>query len=114
MNILFVDDEKDPVWYGLDYLNIHVAKTFVQACELIARNTYDILYLDHDIGSKEVDGTDVLKFCVKIGKIPQKVICISWNHDGINRIRWLCKDYNIPYEYSTVINSIPIIEGQSG
>jgi DNA-binding NtrC family response regulator len=114
MNILFVDDEKDPVWYGLNLSEVHIAKTFRQARELLEKNTYDIIYLDHDIRSTKVDGTDVIKLCVKLNKLPKKIVCISWNHAGINRIKWSCKDYNIPYEYSDVINSIPIIDGQSG
>lgn len=97
-SVLFIDDDKKPEWYGLDSALIHVAKTFELALELMIKNKYEIIYLDHDLGTVKTDGSVLLNRYMSTpgSKAPQKVFCISWNPIGRERIRLVCKDWNIP------------------
>jgi len=98
-NILFVDDNKKPEWYGLDSSTMHIATSFEEAISLIKKNSYSIIYLDHDLGSIESDGSILLqRYIILKNELPQKVYCISWNPIGIERIRLVCEDFNIPFE----------------
>jgi hypothetical protein len=115
-DILFVDDEKKPEWYGLDPSTMHIATSFREALSLINKNSYSIIYLDHDLGSIHVDGSILLqKYMMLKKELPlKKVYCISWNPIGIERIRLICKDFNVPFELFHIKKEFEIINGQSG
>jgi hypothetical protein len=96
---LFIDDEKKPEWYDIDQSTLHIATSYEAALSLIQKNTYSIIYLDHDLGCLYADGSILLQRYMMLGKNnPQKVYCLSWNPVGIERIRFVCKDYGIPFE----------------
>lgn len=95
--VLFVDDEKLPEWFGLNS-ETDIAKTFDEALNLMLKNNYEFIYLDHDIGSTTTDGSVLLYRYMSSAhsKTPKQVYCISWNPIGEERIRLVCKDWNIP------------------
>jgi hypothetical protein len=99
-HILFLDDEKIPEWFGIVVNDlVDVATSYIEAVRLINNNTYQIMYLDHDIGSSTKDGSIILQRYMQLGRqVPQKVYCISWNPVGVERIRLVCEDWNIPFE----------------
>jgi hypothetical protein len=107
---------KKPEWYGLDSSTMHIATSFREALSLINKNSYSIIYLDHDLGSTYVDGSILLqKYMMLRKELPlQKVYCISWNPIGIERIRLVCNDFNIPFELLHVDKQFEIIDRQSG
>ena len=117
MRTLFVDDEKEPDWYGLDADTLDIAKTYKEAEELIKSNAYDIMYLDHDLGTVKNDGSMLLRLYMTFhtNEPPKQVFCVSWNPVGVERIKYACRDYNIPFESigNKVFDHFKIIDGQS-
>lgn len=80
---LWVDDCKPcPDGYA-------VARTFSEALFMLRKWDYDELYLDHDLGEPKPDrtGYDLLEQLHRDGRLPRRVICISWNPVGVERIR---------------------------
>jgi hypothetical protein len=112
MKILFIDDQKKPEWYKISSPHIDVATTYEEAQKLLKQNTYDVIYLDHDLGMKHLDGSHLLTEYLISGKSLQKVICISWSPIGVERIKNVCRDFNIPFELSS--GGLITIDGQSG
>jgi hypothetical protein len=114
--ILFVDDEKDPKWFDLDPTQIHRSTSYDSALDLIRKNVYDIIYIDHDLGDKYRDGSHLITEYGLMKKPIEKVCCISWNSAGIRRIVAACHDFGIPCEVhgQKVFNRFEIIDGQSG
>lgn len=96
--ILFIDDEKDPTWFGLDLTQIHYATSYNGALAFIRKNKYDIIYIDHDLGDKYRDGSHLITEYGLMKKPIEKVYCISWNPVGIKRIIAACHDFGIPCE----------------
>jgi hypothetical protein len=94
--ILFVDDEKLPQQFGLDAKTPH-ARTAAQALEMIEKEGFDELYLDHDLGEGWT-GHELLKILVERGTKIKKVTFISLNVVGIGNMIELCRDNNIPYD----------------
>ena len=77
---LWVDDCKPcPPGYA-------VARTFDDALRLLRRFDYDELYLDHDLGEDQRTGYGLLNQVYADGRLPRRVICISWNPVGRERI----------------------------
>ncbi len=112
--ILFVDDIKQPGWYGISMYNVHHATTYEDAKYFMDRNIYDVIYLDHDLGSISADGSNLLQYYIQLRRQKSfKVVCISWNPIGIERIKAVCEEYNIPFELANHDN-VPTIKGQSG
>ena len=100
--ILFLDDEKDPKWYHITG-DIRWAKNIDDAIEIIKdlKDTPFIIYLDHDLGDKHRDGSTFLAHLLEMKWPVQKVVCISWNPAGVQRMMWVCKDHDIPFERGT-------------
>jgi hypothetical protein len=111
---LFVDDEKSPEHFELSLESTDVAKTFDEALNLMLKNNYETIYLDHDLGSTITDGSILLNnyMSQNQNKLIKQVYCISNNPVGIERIRLVCKDWNIPYQQ--VSGQYETIDGQSG
>jgi len=76
---LWVDDSK-PCPYGCA-----VARTYDEALRLLRSFDYDVLYLDHDLGEPRT-GYDLLMQLIADDRVPTKVVCISWNPVGRQRI----------------------------
>jgi len=100
--ILFVDDLKLPDWYEIksDYTWVRSGETAIEAWK---NGKYDEIYLDHDMGLG-LDGSQALKKICEMGPLPKCVTIISWNSVGIYRIKYVCKDFNIPYKLHGLIN----------
>lgn len=97
MNILFVDDEKQPQWFDLKIGEIGVARSARQAIRMWKQSDdFDTIFLDHDLGGKRT-GYEVLKECIKIRK-PDRIVFITLNPVGRKRMMDYCDDYHIPYE----------------
>ena len=112
--ILFVDDMKQPAWYGLNRYNVHLATTYEEAKYYMECNSYDIMYLDHDLGSLSADGSILLRYYLNLGRVrPKKIVCLSLNPIGIERIKAVCEDFSILFELADH-KDIPTIKGQSG
>lgn len=109
--ILFIDDEKTPDWYGLPEDTV-VAKSYDDAISKLSDEPM-ILYLDHDLGRSK-DGSKILDYIVNNKWIPVFVYITSFNSVGIDRIKYVCEDYDIPYEIKRPTIKIDIIDGQSG
>ena len=76
---LWVDDSK-PCPHGCA-----VARTYDDALRLLRRYSYEVLYLDHDLGEQRT-GYDLLMQLIEDGRVPPRVECISWNPVGRKRI----------------------------
>jgi len=97
---IFLDDMKDPAWYGINADDVKVFRTGEEAAEFIldTKSIIDILYLDHDLGMG-MDGYDFLVGLLEHDKaIVKKVIIISLNPAGVNRMAVACNANHIPYE----------------
>jgi hypothetical protein len=98
VKILFVDDMKRPVYYGLPD-NTPLAITAEIAFKMWkSAHSYDELWLDHDLSEDGMNGYQLLQLLIRKGMAPKKVVCISYNVIGVNNIQWLCKGNDIEYE----------------
>jgi hypothetical protein len=116
-DVLFVDDEKLPEWFGLDKKTAH-AKTSSEARAIWDKGEFKILYLDHDLGVNGLmDGSQVLSWICSLSHKPEKVFCISLNPVGVERIAGVCHDFEIPMEdigRREMFRQFTSFDGQSG
>ena len=101
MTILFVDDMKYPRHFGLPD-NTPIARTAEVAWRIAKRRSVnkpiEELWLDHDLSEDGMNGFELLRKMVERGMAPKKVVCISYNIPGVERIQNYCMDNDIPYE----------------
>lgn len=114
--ILFIDDEKKPIWFDLPEDALH-AKTVSEAISILRDGGEFTLYLDYDMG-EERTGADLLLIIVCMADLRiNKVFCISLNATGVKRIAGVCEGANIPFEdigRKVMFEKFSIIDGQSG
>ena len=83
MNILIADDERDLVAYLKERIsikghNVEGAYDGETTLELIKRNKYDIVFLDHDMPGKT--GLEVARY-IRDNRIPTKMVMITGYED---------------------------------
>ena len=72
-NILIIDDDKN-ITYAmseiitkiLDYVSVEIAHSSNEAFEKIKPNNFDLIFLDINLGEKDIDGLEILKQIKKI------------------------------------------------
>lgn len=94
---LFIDDEKDPKWFGLKPDEVSWARSFDEGIRLAKQTKPTTIYLDHDLGDVRKDGSILLQILIAQGIKPDTVFIISWNPAGRKRIQAVCIDHNIRY-----------------
>jgi len=97
--VLFLDDQKDPIWYGLEPGAIYCIRSGKKALQTAKKSgvPLETLYLDYDLG-EGITGYTVLEKLIEEYELPPKeVVIISLNPVGIARIKALCERYDIPY-----------------
>ena len=62
-----------------------VARTYDDALRLLRRFKYRTLYLDHDLGERRT-GLDLLRQLRSERRLPDNIVCISWNPAGRDAI----------------------------
>lgn len=98
---LFVDDERyppdsDDVW--------HIARSYAEAIDMLSRNKYDVLSLDHDIASFDENGKEKTGYDIALWLaenkwndpnyyIPSKILVHSANPVGAVRIEGIINRY---------------------
>lgn len=113
MRVLFVDDEverfKEYSWnnphHETDY-----AKNPYHAQRLLMSFPYDVIMLDHDLGT-EMDGTGLAQWMIgnpDVAKFGVSVICHSINEDGRKRMVEVLKQryhfvYDLPFAWKETI-----------
>lgn len=109
----FVDDAKDPKWYGIKDPRLVVYRSGEAALEAAQKMSIEVLYLDHDLG-RGMNGYDLLVKLVDVYNIrPRAVVIISLNPEGIKRIREYCQIKNIRCQTYSLPSEM-MIDGQSG
>lgn len=102
MRTIWIDDMRNPP----PDMVCDIARDYAQAVDLLARNIYDILYIDHDLASfdaegREKTGYDVLMHIVQMkmdGRlVPREFHLLTANPVGAERMqgiieRYLCND----------------------
>jgi hypothetical protein len=92
--ILFLDDSEERInrfkaKFVHDYISI--SRTASEAISLLEKNSFDILFLDHDLGGKiycpsdEVSGYAVAEYVatkMNKNKLPSKIVIHSYNPSG--------------------------------
>jgi len=100
--ILFVDDEKQPEWYGLRKEDVLFADTVSKAEKFAEEHKSFVLYLDQDMGAKDgnpTKGVLLLQWFVERHYDIKEVVCISRNYFGVLEIEAVCKGCNIKYSH---------------
>lgn len=71
-----------------------IARTYQEGIEFLSKNKYSHLWLDHDLG-EEKTGYDIMCWLEEHQEnLPDKIICISSNPVGRERINVVIKKLN--------------------
>jgi hypothetical protein len=108
------DDWRRHDAFASAYPGIVQTWTHDEACEAIAAERFDVVFLDRDLndhgkrsvrpgmyGRQELSGEDVAWFIAQLPeeKRPLRVVVHSWNPDGAQRIVAILRDAGVPVTY---------------
>lgn len=89
------DDGSRMHWFfNAHYKGADHASNAADAIELLGKNTYDLIWLDHDLGNAEMYGTgaDVARFIAESKNKDAYIVIHSWNPAGAENMRHMLKD----------------------
>lgn len=89
---LWVDDVRIPPDYYAVTKKWDVARDYQEAIDLLEKNTYEVISLDHDMGYGPT-GLDVLKFMEKKGIWPNEIVVHSENPVGKEAMKNFISDH---------------------
>jgi DNA-binding response OmpR family regulator len=111
MKILILEDDNYRVRYFEERLSKHDIEIYDvadDAIEALKRKTYDILFLDNDLGENAGSGTDVADFLhsIKDNKNNNAIIIVhSWNVPAATAMKGLLpRAYFFPYGSQNFLN----------
>lgn len=94
------DDGSRMHWFfDVHYKNADHASNAAAAIELLGKNTYDLIWLDHDLGDATLYGTgaDVARFIADSGNTDAYIVVHSWNPAGADNMMSILKDCSRTY-----------------
>lgn len=102
MRVLFLDDDEERIEQFQDRVlrdwQVDVARTAQQTIHLLSTNTYDWVFLDHDLGGTAWNdtrdpnsGSEVVRWMVKNKPSIKVVVIHSWNTPAATRMQTLLR-----------------------
>ena len=96
MNSLLIDDIRTMP-------GATIARTSTEGKLYLAQGSWDILYIDHDLGEDTVSGYDIINWALETDRMPEKVYIVSQNPVGRANIERALDNAGYQFNYKTMV-----------